>query len=212
MHCKTIQPNIPDFARGVLDPMLARNIENHLLHCPACARLRDELLPCFTLLDDVSASAMLQRPGPDFLVAVNRKLDAPKQRWVPGSLFVQVGIPSTVCLVLVLLTFLASPFRGVLPQTMFDDAKIQSIVESMDTTQLAQLSDELDAGNRLIGMHSVPDVSPSASDASIGAPASVFSDLSYHELISGSSAYLSSDDIVDIASSAPSESFSFSAQ
>jgi hypothetical protein len=207
MRCRSIEHNFPDYLRGELDADSEAALEAHLTHCSACRQLRDELRPFFTLLDASKQAAMMQTPGPDFLVAVNRKLDTPTRRWTPGLVFVRLGIPATAAALLLLLAVLVWPAIGPLQPGTRDEAEMRALVESMDTTQLATLRDDLEIAGRLFGASDETDAMLSDAGPMDAAAAPVFSELSYGELMSGSSTFLSSDDVLDIASAAPADAF-----
>lgn len=212
MTCASIEHLLPDFVRGALDARDASAVEGHVQRCAACAQRRDELQPLFSLLDAQRARELAEGPGPDFLVAVNRKLDTPASRWSPGPLFIRIGIPAAAAATLLLLAVLTWPSFDPDLQKRTRDAEMFALVETMDTTQLAVLADDLDAENRAIGSSTDSYASlddETLSDAS-GAP--VFSELSFSELVAGSSTFLSGDDVLDIAAAAHSGTFPSSVQ
>ena len=212
MRCKSIEYNLPDYLQGALDAETAAALEAHLRHCNACARLRDELSPLFTLLDFSKRTAMTQQPGPDFLVAVNRKLDAPAARWSPGPVFLRLGIPATAMMLLLLSVALLRPVLAPLLPEGSHDAEMHALVESMSTTQLAAVREDLETPGHLLGIPGEGYAAPADAEPFEASVASVFNELSYGELVDGSSRFLSSDDVLDIAADAAADTFPGSVQ
>jgi hypothetical protein len=203
---------LPDFLGGALDTRDAIAVALHVQRCTACAQRRDELQPLFSFLDAQRARELAEGPGPDFLVAVNRKLDAPASRWSPGPLFVRFGIPAAAAATLLLLAVLTWPAFGPELRQRTRDAEMLALVETMDTTQLAMLADDLDAGSSTLGASADTFTALDEATPSDASAAPVFSELSFGELVAGSSTFLSSDDVLDIAAAAQSGTFPPSAQ
>jgi hypothetical protein len=204
MRCATIQHDIPDYLSGLVTAEAACAMEAHLADCPACAAVRDALRPVMETLRTAKVLSAPNTPGPDFLVRVNAKLDAPRRSRVAGPVFLRLGVPAFAATVLLALAVIFWPGTRPAPMEAFNSAELETILASLDTGQIAVLADEIDASNGIYssgsGISLPLSVAPEMAD---GATASLFNDLSYRELLSGSSTYLSQEDLLDLASGDP---------
>ncbi|MBL0175399.1 MAG: zf-HC2 domain-containing protein [Ignavibacteria bacterium] len=204
MRCATIQHDIPDYLDGRVTADAARAMETHMADCPACAAIRDGLRPAMDALHSSRTLAVRSAPGPDFLVRVNARLDAPRRSRFADPVFLRIGVPAIAATLLLAIAVAFWPGTQPAPMATFNAAELESILASLDTAQIAVLSEDVDAaagiyssgaGNGMPGS-----IEPEIAN---GATPSLFSDLSYREFLSGSSSYLSQDDLLDLASGDP---------
>src|SRR5512135_3650674 len=77
MRCEDVTYQLLDYLHGAVDDGTRQGIAHHLDTCASCSGRANDLRATLALLD---ASRLRDRPrstGPDFLVAVNEKIDRP---------------------------------------------------------------------------------------------------------------------------------------
>ena len=197
MRCKKFILSLPDYASGRLQKDAVNELEAHLRSCESCRHNAQDIAKVFHALQQCRTEAVPEDVRSRILVGVNEKIDREGRSAVVGAR-VKILLPALVLVVLIVGSY--ALLRQETPPHELSDRLHEDILSTMrgfDSSDMLSLRMQFAESSLLQDMPLAQSaVIPATDSTEQLLVESMFHDVPYSELVTASSTYLTSDEIL----------------